>query len=109
MDHRHGLFYIRTNDMGKNFRVVTAPVESPGRESWKELIALDPEAPLEGFDLFASFCVSSRRRMGLPTLTLTEFAADDALGRVEGDSISGAGLFGGHAYQSGVRDGEVPV
>jgi oligopeptidase B len=81
VDHRHGLFFIRTNDVGKNFRVVTAPVESPGRESWKELIALDPEAPLEGFDLFASFSVSSRRRMGLPTLTLTEFAAGDMLGQ----------------------------
>jgi oligopeptidase B len=81
VDHRHGLFYIRTNDVGKNFRVVTAPVESPERESWKELIALDPEAPLEGFDLFASFSVSSRREMGLPTLTLTEFAADDMLGQ----------------------------
>jgi oligopeptidase B len=81
VDHRHGHFYIRTNDVGKNFRVVTAPVESPGRESWKELIALDPEIPLEGFDLFASFCVSSRRREGLPTLTLTEFAGGDGLGR----------------------------
>jgi oligopeptidase B len=76
VDHRDGLFYIRTNDAGKNFRVVTTPVDGGGRESWKELIALDPEAPLEGFDLFASFCVSSRRRMGLPTLTVTEFAGD---------------------------------
>ncbi|HEX4576640.1 MAG TPA: S9 family peptidase [Edaphobacter sp.] len=76
VDHRDGLFYIRTNDTGKNFRVVTTPVNVGGRESWKELIALDPEAPLEGFDLFASFCVSSRRRMGLPTLTVTEFAGD---------------------------------
>jgi oligopeptidase B len=76
VDHRDGLFYIRTNDAGKNFRVVTTPVNGGGRESWKELIALDPEAPLEGFDLFASFCVSSRRRMGLPTLTVTEFAGD---------------------------------
>jgi oligopeptidase B len=81
VDHRHGLFYIRTNDVGKNFRVVTAPVESPGRESWQELITLDLEAPLEGFDVFASFSVSSRRRMGLPTLTLTEFAAGDMLGQ----------------------------
>ena len=46
VDHRHGLFYIRTNDLGKNFRVVTAPVEMAAR-SWKELIPLDTEAPLE--------------------------------------------------------------
>ena len=33
VDHRDGLFYIRVNDTGKNFRVVTAPVADPGRGS----------------------------------------------------------------------------
>ncbi len=80
VDHRHGLFYIRTNDVGKNFRVVTARVGDSGRQFWTELIPLDPDAPLEDFDLFDSFCVSSRRRMGLPTLTVTQFGADGALG-----------------------------
>jgi oligopeptidase B len=80
VDHRDGLFYIRTNDTGKNFRVVTAPVDEPGRENWQELIAEDEEAPLENFDLFASFCISSRRRAGLPTLTVTRFAEGNRLG-----------------------------
>ena len=51
-DHRDGLFYIRTNDAGKNFRVVTAPVATPGRDHWPELVPLDPDHPLEDFDLF---------------------------------------------------------
>jgi oligopeptidase B len=80
VDHRNGLFYIRTNDVGKNFRVVTAAVGTPGRESWQELIPLDAEAPLEDFDLFASFCVSSRRQLGLPTLTVTDIEANGSLG-----------------------------
>jgi oligopeptidase B len=80
VDHREGLFYIRTNDVGKNFRVVTAAVETPGREFWQELIPLDAEAPLEDFDLFASFCVSSRRRLGLPTLTVIDISTDGRLG-----------------------------
>ncbi|HEX4650427.1 MAG TPA: S9 family peptidase, partial [Granulicella sp.] len=67
-DHRDGLFFIRTNDTGKNFRVVTAPVASPGRESWTELIAVDPEVPLEDVDLFQSFFVTSKRELGLPAL-----------------------------------------
>jgi len=45
-EHRDGLFFIRTNDTGKNFRVVTAPVAKPGREHWVELIPLDPGHPL---------------------------------------------------------------
>jgi oligopeptidase B len=81
VDHRDGLFYIRTNDAGKNFRVVTVPVDGGGRESWVELIPLDADAPLEDFDVFDSFCVSSRRRLGLPTLTVVDIAADGNLGR----------------------------
>jgi oligopeptidase B len=80
VDHRNELFYIRTNDVGKNFRVVTARVETPGRDFWEELIPLDAEAPLENFDVFDSFCVSSRRRLGLPTLTVTQFGMGKELG-----------------------------
>src|SRR5271154_406767 len=35
-DHRNGLFYIRTNDGGRNFRLVIAPVASPAPDSWTE-------------------------------------------------------------------------
>jgi oligopeptidase B len=80
VDHRDGLFYIRTNDTGKNFRVVTVPVDGGGRESWAELIPEDKEAPLEDFELFASFCISARRKLGLPTILVTQFAADGCLG-----------------------------
>jgi oligopeptidase B len=73
VDHRDGVFYIRTNDIGKNFRVVTASVRTPDRDSWAELIPLDIEAPLEDFEVFNSFCVSSRRKLGLPKLTVTKF------------------------------------
>jgi oligopeptidase B len=79
VDHRDGLFYIRTNDVGKNFRVVTTPVNGGGRESWTELIPEDKEVPLEDFDLFQTFCLSSRRRLGLPTLTVTRIGADGKL------------------------------
>ena len=68
LDHRDGIFYIRTNDPGKNFRVVTAPSAAPGREHWTELIPLDADNPLEDFDLFAAFAVATRRKLGLPTL-----------------------------------------
>ena len=80
VDHRDGLFYIRTNDVGKNFRVVTTPVEKPGRDSWTELIALDSNAPLEDFELFASFSVSVRRELGLPTLTVRTISTGGKLG-----------------------------
>jgi oligopeptidase B len=72
-DHRDGLFFIRVNDTGKNFRVVTASPSTPGREHWVELIALDPIHPLEDFDLFESFAVTTHRKLGLPTLEVLRF------------------------------------
>ncbi len=36
IDHRNGLWYIRTNDQGRNFRLVTAEVDNPARENWTE-------------------------------------------------------------------------
>ncbi len=44
VDHRAGLFYIRTNQDAKNFRVVTAPVADPSPANWTDL---DP-APARG-------------------------------------------------------------
>ncbi len=80
VDHRGGLFYIRVNDIGKNFRVVTAPVDSPGREHWTEFLPEVQDAPLEDFDLFQSFCVCSRRRAGLTTLEVLPFVEGTRLG-----------------------------
>jgi oligopeptidase B len=75
-DHRDGMFFLRTNDAGKNFRVVTAPVATPGRDHWRELLPLDPDHPLQDFDLFQSFAVATRRKLGLPILEVLRFAAE---------------------------------
>jgi oligopeptidase B len=106
VEHRDELFYIRVNDTGKNFRVVTAPVSAPGRESWKEFIAEDKDAPLEDFEVFARFCVSARRRLGLPTLTVNMFEGDGGLG--EGREITfpepvyAAGAHANREFETGV-------
>ena len=80
-DHRDGTLFIRTNDTGRNFRLVTAPLASPGREYWKELLPLSPGAPLEDFDLFQSFLVTSRRELGLPVMDVFPLNSDRDLGR----------------------------
>lgn len=79
VDHRNGLFYIRVNDTGRNFRVVTVPVDGGGREEWKELVPEDKNVPLEDFDVFADFCVLSKRELGLTTLAVVPFHADGSL------------------------------
>ena len=74
LDHRNGLWFIRTNDRGRNFRLVTAPVATPEREHWTELIAHREAIMLEDVDLFAGFFVACEREDGLPRLRLWKFA-----------------------------------
>ena len=78
IDHRNGLWYIRTNDRGRNFRLVTAPVATPGREHWTERIAHRDAVMLEDVDLFAGFFIACEREDGLPRLRLWRFAGDGA-------------------------------
>jgi len=76
IDHRNGLWFIRTNDKGRNFRLVTAPVSDPGREHWTERIPHRANVMLEEVDLFAKFFVACEREGGLPRLRLRSFAGD---------------------------------
>jgi oligopeptidase B len=77
-DHRYGLLYIRTNDAGRNFRLVTAPVETPGTEHWQERIAHRDDVMLEDVSLFASFGVASERHGGLEHLRVLHFSGEGA-------------------------------
>ena len=66
LDHRGDRFYIRTNDKGRNFRLVTAPVRTPGVAHWKETVKHRDDVMLEGHELFAGHLVLVERAKGLP-------------------------------------------
>jgi oligopeptidase B len=76
VDHRNGLWYIRTNDAGRNFRLVTTPVSAPGRKNWTERIPHRSDVMLEEIDMFAGFFVACEREDGLPRLRLWNFIGD---------------------------------
>jgi oligopeptidase B len=73
IDHRNGLWYIRTNDKGRNYRLVTAATHAPGRENWIERIAHRRDVALEAVDLFRDYFVACEREDGLPRLRLWGF------------------------------------
>src|SRR5580704_10389335 len=74
VDHRGDTFYIRTNDTSQTFRLVTAPVASPGKANWKELVASQPDVPLEDFDVFQDFYTLTERVAGLPVFRVVQFS-----------------------------------
>ena len=72
MDHRGELFYIRVNDTGRNFRLVTAPVGDPREEHWSEVVPHRADVMLEDVELFANHYVLVERAGGLPRLTVVD-------------------------------------
>ena len=73
VDHRGGLFYIRTNKGAKNFRIVTAPVNDPSEANWKEFVAHRPAVKVDGISLFADHAVLSEWENGLQQLEVINF------------------------------------
>ncbi|HYJ67056.1 MAG TPA: prolyl oligopeptidase family serine peptidase [Nocardioidaceae bacterium] len=59
---------IVTNDGAPEFRLMRAPLDSPGRDSWIELLPYDPAERIERVDAFAGHLVLSLRRDGQPML-----------------------------------------
>ena len=74
MDEGNGLFYIRVNDTEPSYRLVTAPVATPGKAHWTELIAARKDAPIEDVDVFKDFYVVTERVKGLPVLRVVRRA-----------------------------------
>ncbi|HEY3705755.1 MAG TPA: S9 family peptidase [Terracidiphilus sp.] len=76
VEHRGGLWFIRTNDRGRNFRLVTTPVIATQREHWIERIPHRENVMLEDVDIFNRFYIACDREDGLPRLRLWRFVAD---------------------------------
>jgi oligopeptidase B len=72
VDHRKGEFWIRVNDRGRNFRLVTAPVAKPGPDHWTEVLPHRDDVMLTGVSCFAGHVVLSERENALPHLTVLE-------------------------------------
>ncbi len=77
VDHGHGLFYIVTNDKGRNFRLVTAPVHDASPPQWKQVIAHRDDVMLEGVEVFARHLIAHEREGGFPRLRVIRLADQD--------------------------------
>ena len=75
LDHREGLFYIRTNKTGRNFAIMTAPVNDPAPQNWKVFVAERDNRRIRDIDLFRDFAVVIERGDALDHLRIYDFKA----------------------------------
>jgi oligopeptidase B len=73
VDHREGLFYVRTNKGGKNFEIVTAPESDPSPKNWAVFLAQRDDVLIEDIDLFKTFAVSVEKSQALTQIRLYNF------------------------------------
>src|SRR5690606_17168229 len=78
VNHHSGTFYIVTNaDGATNFKVMTAPAATPGRENWQTLIDHRPDIKIDDIDLFRSHLVVYQREQGLKRIRVTHLERGD--------------------------------
>jgi len=104
IDHRNGVWFIRTNDMGRNFRLVATPDTAPGRENWKELIPHRANVMLEEAELFASFFVACEREDGLPRLRLWRLAGEGVEAEAAGEIAFPEPAYDAHPHVNRIFD-----
>ena len=68
VDHGGDLFYVVTNDKGRNFRLAATPLQATGESDWQELIAHREDVMLDGVDVFSRHLVLHERKDGFPRL-----------------------------------------
>jgi oligopeptidase B len=77
-DHNGNSFYIRVNDTGRNFRLVSAPVSEPGSKNWHEVMGHNPDIMLDDTDFFRNFCVLYERESGLPQIRVIDLRSGES-------------------------------
>src|SRR5438477_2438146 len=77
VDHQEESFLILTNDGARNFRLMAAPLDRPGRESWQEVVAERPGVRLNAIDVHAGHVVLGQRSDGLERLEILDSASGE--------------------------------
>jgi oligopeptidase B len=68
VEHLGDKFYIRTNWMAPNYRLMMTPVTATGKSAWADALTRHPEIFLDNFDVFKEYLVLNERKGGLRQL-----------------------------------------
>jgi oligopeptidase B len=73
--HHGDRFFITTNDGASNFRLVQAPVESPGKANWTPALPYRPDVKLDAADAFVNHLAMYEREGGLRQIRILDLTS----------------------------------
>lgn len=101
LDEADGQFYILTNSDGaKDFKIVTAPVETPGREHWRDYIPHQSGRLILTHSTLANHLVRLERIDGLPQITVRRLSDGEEHAIAMDEEAYSLGLAGGYEFDT---------
>jgi oligopeptidase B len=92
---------IRTNTQeAEDFKIVTTPLEQPGRDNWRDWLAHRPGCYLRALLLFRDFVVRLERQDGLARIVVTDAASRDEHQIAFDEEVYELGLVPGYEYDA---------
>lgn len=73
VEHRDGQLYILTNKDAKNFRIVSAPLNTPQPKHWRPLVPHDKDAVIKSLDVFQDYLVVMEKARALNRARIYDF------------------------------------
>ena len=103
MESGGDVFFILTNaDEAKDFKIMTAPVEAPGKENWSELVGHKPGRLILSVQAYKDFIVWLERENSLPRIVVKDRASGAEHAIAFDEEAYSLGLMGSYEYDTGV-------
>ena len=101
VDHHDGRLIILTNSDGaEDYRIVEAPVDSPGRENWREIEPHRPGRLILDVAAFKDFLVRLEREEGLPRIVVRRFDSGEEHAIAFAEEAYSLGISAGYEYDT---------
>jgi oligopeptidase B len=100
VEHHGDHFYILTNaDDAVDFKIVRAPVASPGRDNWEDWLAHEPGRLISSFVTYQDHLVYLARRNAVPILVVSDYDGDAYEVPMDDEAYS-LGLISGYEFDT---------
>ncbi len=98
--HRDRLIILTNAGGAEDFRIVEAPVASPGREHWVDLVPHRPGVLIAGFEVYARWLVRLERENALPRIVVRDLETGEEHAIAFEEEAYSLGLVGGYEYDT---------
>jgi len=99
-DRGDELFLLTNADGAIDFKIVTAPLKSPERANWRDLIPHRPGVYIMDIDLFAGHLVRLERANALPAIIIRDLKTADEHAIAFDEAAYSLGTLGGYEFDT---------